>query len=97
LGTNLTKTNEQCSIFVRKIPKDIKASDLDEKFSCFDPSGSKRPVKSLKISLDEDHSSRGYGFITYDCPEDAQMAIQMLQESESRADCVAVHYKPKDR
>ena len=25
LGTNLTKTNEQCSIFVRKIPKDMTA------------------------------------------------------------------------
>jgi len=42
LGTNLTKTNEQCSIFVRKIPKDMSATDLDDKFSCFDPSGKKR-------------------------------------------------------
>jgi len=74
----------------------MNATDLDAKFSTFDI-GQKRPVKSLKISLDEDHSSRGYGFITYENPEDAQMAIQMLQESESQADCVAVPYKPKDR
>lgn len=78
LGTNLMKTNEQCSIFVRKIPKDMVAPDLDEKFSSFDPSGKKRPVKSLKISMDEGHTSRGYGFITYDSPEDAQAAISML-------------------
>jgi hypothetical protein len=77
LGSNLTKTNEQCSIFVRKIPKDLTAPQLDEKFSNFD-SSKVRPVKSLKISMDEDHSSRGYGFITYDAPEDAQAAIVML-------------------
>jgi hypothetical protein len=26
LGTNLTKTNESCNIFVRKIPKDMTAA-----------------------------------------------------------------------
>lgn len=47
--------------------------------------------------MDEDHTSRGYGFITYDNPEDAQHAVEMLQESEQNQDCVAVPYKPKDR
>ena len=37
LGTNLTKTNEQCSIFVRKIPKKMTNAELDDKFSNFDP------------------------------------------------------------
>jgi len=96
LGTNLTKTNEQCSIFVRKIPKDLGASALDDKFTNFD--GSKQhTIKSLKISMDEDHTSRGYGFITYENPEDAALATKMLQESEENADCVAVAFKPKDR
>ena len=47
--------------------------------------------------MDEDHTSRGYGFITYDAPEDAQSAIVMLQENETNVDCVAVPFKPKDR
>lgn len=72
--------------------------ELDDKFSNFDPA-MKRPVKSLKISMDEDHSSRGYGFITYENPEDATHAVQMLAEQEGNEDqvCVAIPYKPKDR
>jgi len=98
LGTNLMKTNEQCSIFVRKIPKNMTNKELDNKFSDFDPT-MKRPVKSLKISMDEDHTSRGYGFITYENPEDATLAVQMLAEKEGVVDqdCIAIAYKPKDR
>jgi len=95
LGSNLTKTNEQCSIFVRKIPKDLGAAALDDKFTNF---GDKNhSIKSLKISMDEDHTSRGYGFITYENPEDAALATKMLQENEENQDCVAVAFKPKDR
>merc|ERR1711957_770065 len=65
LGSNLTKTNEQCSIFVLKIP------------------------------MDEDHTSRGYGFITYENPEDAALATKMLQENEENQDCVAVAFTPR--
>jgi polyadenylate-binding protein len=42
---------------VRNIPKDIKARELEEKFKTFGT------VKSLKVSLNTDHTSRGYGFI----------------------------------
>ena len=49
---------------------------LDEKFSHINP------VKSLKISLDEDHTSRGYGFITYETAEDAQTALQLLSNED---------------
>jgi polyadenylate-binding protein len=96
LGSNLTKTNESSNIFVRKIPKDMKPSELDDMFSNFD-SEKRRPVKSMKISRDEDHSSRGYGFVCYENEEDASKAADMLEESETRKECLAVRWNPRDR
>lgn len=45
------------NVFVRNIPKELKLNDLEKKFAEFGK------VKSLKVSLNSDHSSRGYGFI----------------------------------
>jgi len=57
LGSNRDKLFEQ-SIFV-KIPKNILHQDLDEIFSKIGP------VKSLKVSLNSDYTSRGYGFVCF--------------------------------
>jgi RNA recognition motif-containing protein len=92
----LTKTNESSNIFVRKIPKDLKPMELEEMFSSFDPE-KRRPVKSLKISRDADHSSRGYGFVCYENEEDAAKASAMLEESATRKECLAVRWNPRDR
>lgn len=96
LGTNLTKTNENCNIFVRKIPKDMTAAQLDKIFSEFDPD-QLRPVKSLKISMNEDHSSRGYGFVCYDTPKDAARACELMDERADHRECIAIKWNPKDR
>jgi len=45
------------NVFVRNIPKEMKHFELEEKFLNFGI------VKSLKVSLNSDHTSRGYGFI----------------------------------
>lgn len=92
----MTKTNESSNIFVRKIPKDLKPMELEEMFSSFDPE-KRRPVKSLKISRDADHSSRGYGFVCYENEEDAAKAATMLEESATRKECLAVRWNPRDR
>ena len=96
LGSNLTKTNADCNIFVRKIPKNMTPAEFDVKMSTFEPNA-KHTVKSLKISLNEDHSSRGYGFVCYETPEDAAKACDMMQESATYTDCIAVKWNPKDK
>merc|ERR1712166_1578928 len=46
--------------------------------------------------MNEDHSSRGYGFVCYNTPEDAAKAVEMMDESKVQ-DCIAVKWNPKDR
>jgi polyadenylate-binding protein len=58
------------NVFVKNIPKDIKNEELEKKFEHIGK------VKSLKISLNSDHSSRGYGFICFQEEESAQKAIE---------------------
>jgi len=59
LGSNKEKLIDQ-SVFV-KLPKNMKISHIDlEKM--FSDCGK---VKSLKVSLNEDYTSRGYGYICF--------------------------------
>lgn len=58
LGANAKDLAPQ-NVFVRVIPKDKTAPQLEEFFLQYGP------VKSLKISLDSDYKSRGYGFVCY--------------------------------
>lgn len=67
LGSNKDRLLNH-NIFV-KVPKNLKNEDLHKIFS---QSGR---IKSLKISLNADYSSRGYGFI---CFEEEQGASQAL-------------------
>lgn len=90
-GSNLVETNGNCNIFVRKVPKSMMPHDLDVMFSTFDKE-KLRPVKSLKISRDNDHSSKGFAFVCYENAEDATKACEILAESETRKECVAVKF-----
>jgi RNA recognition motif-containing protein len=51
-------------------------------------------VKSLKISFNEDHSSRGYGFVCFEGDDTAAAAISA---TGTNSECVAVKFQPKDR
>jgi len=64
LGSNPQKIIDH-NIFVRKIPKSITPQLLEEHFSRYGD------IKSLKISLGSDHSSRGYGFVCFQDPSSA--------------------------
>ena len=57
LGSNKEKLFDQ-SVFV-KLPKNILHKDLEDKFKEFGA------IKSLKVSLNSDYSSRGYGFVCF--------------------------------
>ena len=51
LGTNRTKIADH-NVFVKKIPAEMKAPELEELFKKYGE------IKSLKISLNPDHTSR---------------------------------------
>ena len=51
-------------------------------------------IKSLKVSLNSDHSSRGYGFI---CFNDEVTASKAIEASSKDEDTVAMKFEPKDR
>lgn len=74
------------NIFVRKIPKGMKHEELDRLFR---KHGS---IKSLKISLNSDHTSRGYGFICFQNEESANLAL-----SASETSVQTLIFEPKDR
>jgi hypothetical protein len=65
LGSNKEKIKDN-NVFVKKIPAEIKAAVLEEIFKKYGE------VKSLKISLNNDHTSREYGFVCFQSPEGAQ-------------------------
>ena len=72
LGSNKEKLFDQ-SVFV-KLPKDILHKDLEKIFSeC-------GTIKSLKVSLNPDYSSRGYGFV---CFQDKEGALSALNSSRA--------------
>lgn len=58
LGPNKDKLLSH-NVFVRNIPKNLTHADLQRKFESIGK------IKSLKVSLNSDHTSRGYGFICF--------------------------------
>jgi polyadenylate-binding protein len=51
-------------------------------------------VKSLKVSLNPDHSSRGYGFIQFEDEDSARTAVHSLQHEKILQ---AFVFKPRDK
>lgn len=47
------------NICVKRIPLNMTCAELDKEFSKFGE------IKSLKLALNLDHTSRGYGFICF--------------------------------
>jgi RNA recognition motif-containing protein len=87
LGTNREKLTQQ-NIFIRSIPAAVSNQQLHDTFEKFGG------IKSLKISFNEDHSSRGYGFV---CFEGDDTANQAIAATGAGSECVAVKFQPKDR
>lgn len=87
LGSNKEKLMSH-NVFVKSIPKDLKHVDLQKKYEGLGK------IKSLKISLNSDHSSRGYGFI---CFQDEATANKAIEFSSKDAEVQALKFQPKDR
>jgi len=86
LGNNREKLITH-NVFVRGIPKNLGNKDLQEKFEAVGK------IKSLKVSLNSDHSSRGYGFICFQDEESASKAVEFCQNDET---IVAMNFQPKE-
>ena len=87
LGSNPQRIVDH-NIFVRKIPKEMSPQQLEEHFQRFGD------IKSLKISLNSDHQSRGYGFV---CFQDAESAGKALQADSEADSCQVIRYQPRDK
>jgi len=87
LGAHKSKLTSH-NVFVRKLPKEMKHKDLEEIFN------KHGDIKSLKISLNGDHTSRGYGFV---CFKDEGSATKALDELSNADSVQAVKFEPKDK
>jgi len=85
LGSNKDKLTNN-NIFV-KVPKEMRHEDLHK---LFEQVGK---IKSLKISLNADFSSRGYGFICFQEEQSAQGALQ----GQFGEEVLPMKFEPKDR
>ena len=85
LGSNKDKLQSH-NIFV-KVPKNLKHEDLHQMFE------TQGKIKSLKISLNPDYSSRGYGFICFQDESSASAAL----EAKLGDGLAAVKFEPRDR
>jgi len=87
LGSNPQKIVDH-NIFVRKIPKEMNPQQLEEYFNRFGE------IKSLKISLNSDHQSRGYGFVCFQDPGSAAQALEAQGNSDENQ---VIRYQPRDK
>ena len=87
LGSNKEKLANH-NVFVKSIPKNWTHKNLQEKFEKFGA------IKSLKVSLNPDHTSRGYGFI---CFQEEGPAAAAVAGTADDADTQSVRFEPKDR
>jgi len=71
-------------VFVRTINKQWSHQELHNKFSKYGP------IKSLKISNNSDHSSRGYGFICY---QEEKSASDAVAGSLNDPDAIAMRFE----
>ena len=87
LGSNVLKLMDN-NVFVRKIPKHIMSRELENVFSIYGE------IISCKVSIQEDYTSRGYGFVCFKDPESAHKALLDRQEAE---EMVTFKFAPRSR
>lgn len=77
--------------FVKKIPKRLKLREFHNIFAIYGP------ILSLKISLNADHSSRGFGYITFQNAESARNAIAKGAHLDPDKLVATAYQQPTDR
>jgi polyadenylate-binding protein len=78
------------NIFIRNLDPQIGSKELHDTFSQFGN------IISVKIPIDEKHSSRKYGYVHFEQPECADKAIKIVNEKQIGDSVVYVsHFIPK--
>lgn len=99
LRVNVHKLADR-NIFVKNIPHDMTLQQLHDKFSEFGAyentsAPGTKVIKSAKISINEDHTSAGYGFVCFEEPEPASRTLDTLGQNKE-AECYCQPWKPRD-
>lgn len=97
-GPNQARLVEQ-NVFITKIPKDKELTDNHQPLQhnakwLEDELKQYGEIKSLKISLNPDFSSRGYGFACFQDPASAANCLAACENSETTK---VVKYAPRDK
>lgn len=87
LGQNKESLNKEKNIFIKSIPNDVSEEEVHNIFKEFGE------ILSVKVSKNEDHSSRGYGFVCFASPDDSKKALDAKSSSSTYN---AVKFQPKD-
>lgn len=66
------------NIYIKNIALDVSEDDIKGLFATFGP------VSSILIQRDEYNNSKGFGFVNFENPEDAEKAVQQLNDQEYR-------------
>ena len=74
------KQDDDSKVYVKAIPYNCEPSDLYKAFEYYGK------IKRLNIALNADHSSKGYGFITF---EDEATANKAIKGSADFKICIA--------
>ncbi|KAI7852238.1 hypothetical protein BDC45DRAFT_513787 [Circinella umbellata] len=64
------------NVYVKNLMPDIKEEELKELFGGFGP------IVSVLIQRDENGNSKGFGFVNFENHEDAERAVQQMNETE---------------
>lgn len=87
LGSNVQRLSEN-NLFVRRVPKDVVGENFEKMFEKYGE------IISCKVSLNQDHTSRGYGFV---CFRDAEAATKALNETMNNDQTIGVKFAPRDK
>jgi polyadenylate-binding protein len=60
------------NLYIKNLEDDVKEEQLRKEFSVFGT------IRSLKIMIDDRNNSKGFGFICFDTPDEAQRAISEM-------------------
>ncbi|KAG2236502.1 hypothetical protein INT48_000802 [Thamnidium elegans] len=71
-----TSKQKFTNLYVKNISLDVTEEELGELFGAFGR------VSSLLIQRDEYNNSKGFGFVNFEVPEDAERAVNQLHDSE---------------
>lgn len=70
------------NLYMKNLDLDVSEELLREKFSEFGK------IASLVISRDDNGTSRGFGFVNFDNPDDARQAMEVMNGSQLGRLCI---------